>query len=47
MSRSMSVRMGRANYDFLNEISKAERSHLSNAVREMVFRGRILYAVER
>jgi predicted HTH domain antitoxin len=47
MSKTMSVRMDRDNYDFLNRISKAEQSDLSKAVREMVTRGRILFAVER
>jgi predicted HTH domain antitoxin len=47
MSKTMSVRMDRENYDFLHEITKEERSDLSKAVREMVTRGRILLAVER
>lgn len=47
MSRTMSVRMDRDNYDFLHEITKEEGSHLSKAVRDMVTRGRILLAVER
>ena len=47
MSKTMSVRMDRDNYDFLNRISKAEQSDLSKAVREMVTRGRIVFAVER
>ncbi len=47
MSKTMSVRMDRDNYDFLDRISKAERSDLSKAVRDMVTRGRILFAVER
>ncbi len=47
MSKTMSVRMDRDNYDFLNRFTKEERSDLSKAVREMVTRGRILFAVER
>src|SRR5438132_12995904 len=47
MTKTMSIRMDRDNYEFLAEISKAERSDLSKAVREMVTRGRILLAVER
>jgi predicted HTH domain antitoxin len=47
MTKTMSVRMDRDNYDFLNRITKEERSDLSKAVREMVTRGRILFAVER
>lgn len=47
MSKTMSVRMDRDNYDFLSRITKEERSDLSKAVRDMVTRGRILFAVER
>src|SRR5215831_3006570 len=47
MSKTMSVRMDRDNYDFLHEITKREGSDLSKAVRDMVTRGRILFAVER
>jgi predicted HTH domain antitoxin len=47
MSKTMSIRMDRDNYEFLSEITKEERSDLSKAVRELVTRGRILLAVER
>ena len=47
MSKTMSVRMDRENYDFLREITKEEGGDLSKAVRDMVTRGRILLAVER
>ena len=47
MSKTMSVRMDRENYDFLHEITKEEGSDLSKAVRDMVTRGRVLLAVER
>ena len=47
MSKTMSVRMDRDNYEFLHEITKKEGSDLSKAVRDMVARGRILFAVER
>ena len=47
MSKTMSIRMDRDNYEFLSEITKEERSDLSKAVRELVTRGRILFAVER
>jgi predicted HTH domain antitoxin len=39
--------MDSENYDFLQEITKEEGSDLSKAVRDMVTRGRILFAVER
>ena len=47
MSKTMSVRMDRENYDFLHEITKEEGSDLSKAVRDLVTRGRIFLAVER
>ena len=47
MTKTMSIRMDRDNYEFLTEISKEERSDLSKAVRDLVARGRVLLAVER
>jgi predicted HTH domain antitoxin len=47
MSKTMSIRMDRENFEFLNELTKEQRSDLSKAVRDMVTRGRILLAVER
>jgi len=47
MSKTMSVRMDRENYEFLQEIAKEEGTDLSKAVRDTVTRGRILLAVER
>jgi predicted HTH domain antitoxin len=47
MTKTMSIRMDRDNYEFLTEISKEERSDLSKAVRDLVTRGRVLLAVER
>jgi predicted HTH domain antitoxin len=47
MTKTMSIRMDRDNYEFLAEISKEERSDLSKTVRDLVTRGRVLLAVER
>ena len=47
MGKTMSIRMDRENFEFLNELTKEQRSDLSKAVRDMVTRGRILLAVER
>ena len=47
MSKTMSVRMDRENYEFLHEMAKEEGTDLSKAVRDAVTRGRILLAVER
>jgi len=39
--------MDRENFEFLNALTKEQRSDLSKSVRDMVTRGRILLAVER
>ena len=47
MTKTMSIRMDRDNYEFLSAISREERSDLSKAVRDLVTRGRLLLAVEK
>lgn len=47
MTRTMSIRMDRENYEFLSAISREEQSDLSKAVRELVTRGRVLLAIEK
>ena len=47
MTKTMSIRMDRENFEFLNELTKEQKSDFSKAVRDMVTRGRILFAVER
>lgn len=47
MTKTMSIRMDRDNYEFLTTMTKEEESDLSKAVRDLVTRGRILLAVEK
>ncbi len=47
MTKTMSIRMDRENYEFLTEITKEQRTDFSKAVRDLVRRGRVLLAVER
>jgi len=47
MTKTMSIRMDRENYEFLSTMTMEERSDLSKAVRDLVTRGRILLAVEK
>lgn len=47
MTRTMSIRMDRENYEFLTGMTREERSDLSKAVRDLVTRGRVLLAVEK
>jgi predicted HTH domain antitoxin len=47
MTKTMSIRMDRDNYEFLSAMTMEEKSDLSKAVRDLVTRGRILLAVEK
>lgn len=47
MTKTLSIRMDSDNYEFLNQMTKEERSDLSKAVRDLVSRGRVMLAVER
>jgi predicted HTH domain antitoxin len=47
MAKTMSVRMDEGNYEFLRRLSKDEKADMSQAVRDLVYKGRILLAVER
>jgi predicted HTH domain antitoxin len=47
MAKTMSVRMDENNYEFLRGLSKDEKTDLSQSVRELVYKGRIMLAVER
>jgi predicted HTH domain antitoxin len=47
MTKTMSIRIDRENFEFLRELTREERSDLSKTVRELVTRGRILLAVEK
>ena len=47
MTKTMSIRMDPDNYKFINELSKEERGDLSKAVRELVYKGRVMLAVEK
>jgi predicted HTH domain antitoxin len=47
MTRTMSIRMDRDNYEFLSAMTMEQQSDLSKAVRDLVTRGRILLAVEK
>jgi predicted HTH domain antitoxin len=47
MTKTVSVRMDDANFVFLSELTKQERTDLSKAIRDLVTRGRILLAIEK
>ena len=47
MTKTMSIRMDRENFEFLSKLTRLERSDLSKTVRDLVTRGRVLMAVEK
>lgn len=47
MTKTMSIRMDRGNYEFLSELTREDRTDLSKTVRELVTRGRVLLAIEK
>jgi predicted HTH domain antitoxin len=47
MARTVSIRMDEENYSFLNKLAKEEKEDLSKAVREVVYKGRVMLAIEK
>lgn len=47
MAKTISIRMDEDNYEFLDRLTKEEKSDLSKAVRELMYKGRVMLAVER
>ena len=47
MGKTLSIRMDDKNYKFLSSLANDEDADLSKAVRDIVYRGRILLALER
>ncbi len=47
MTKTLSIRMDRYNYEFLSKFTKEERSDLSKTIRELVSRGRVMLAIEK
>src|ERR1700719_4625152 len=47
MTKTMSIRMDREPFEFLHELTKAQSSDLSKAVRVMATRSTVLFAMER
>ena len=47
MTKTLSIRMDSDNYEFLDQMTKEEKTDLSKAVRDLVSRGRVMLAVER
>ena len=47
MTKTMSIRMDEENFEFLSRLSKEEKGDVSKAVRELVYKGRVMLAVEK
>ncbi len=47
MTKTMSIRMDRQNYEFISELSKETKDDLSKTVRELVYKGRVMLGVEK
>ena len=47
MPKTVSIRMDEDNYAFLHKLAKEEKEDLSKAVREVVYKGRVMLAIER
>jgi len=47
MAKTVSIRMDEENYAFLQRLAKEEREDLSKAVREVVYKGRVMLAIEK
>lgn len=47
MAKTVSIRMDEENYAFLHKLAKEEREDLSKAVREVVYKGRVMLAIEK
>ena len=47
MPKTISLRMDEENYAFLKKWAKTEKEDLSKAVREVVYKGRVMLAIEK
>jgi len=47
MAKTISIRMDEENYNFLNKLAKEGKEDLSKAVREVVYKGRVMLAIEK
>ena len=47
MTKTMSIRIDEDNFEFLNRLSREEKGDVSKAVRELVYKGRVMLAVEK
>ncbi len=46
MEKTMSMRIGAEDYEFIRRLAKESKKDLSEAVRNLVDKGRVMYAIE-
>lgn len=44
--KTVSLRLGADDYDFLNDLAETEKEDLSTAIRDLIARGRVFLALE-
>lgn len=47
MAKTVSIRMDEENYAFLHKLAEEEKEDLSKAMREVVYKGRVMLALEK
>lgn len=47
MAKTVSIRMDEEDYTFLHKLAREEKEDLSKAVREVVYKGRVMLAIEK
>lgn len=47
MAKTVSIRMDEENFNFLSKLAKQEKEDLSKAVRQVVYKGRVMLAIEK
>jgi predicted HTH domain antitoxin len=47
MTKTMSIRMDKENFEFVSRLSKQEKGDISKTVRDLVYKGRIMLAIEK
>ena len=47
MTKTMSIRMDKENFEFVSQLSKQGKGDISKTVRDLIYKGRVLLAIEK
>ena len=47
MTKTMSIRMDKESFEFVSRLSKQEKGDISKTVRDLVYKGRVMLAIEK